>query len=209
LIRKCWGDVPRFDGPGEVIHLRQDDSSADERGILLTCVFMTRESNDGNACKPTLMVIRFSGVVFWEADHYAEAHGIRLAEILSAPPTGFLSVDVLDRYYIVCRKIAVLSCAHEPFPSSEDDAAAESKAVSQAFIDLASYMEIANFDDPDEAQGVREVVSRCLSEANPEERAILCQAALERIRKLREKGVSEGTIEFYETFVHRCQQSGK
>jgi hypothetical protein len=121
LIRKCWGEVPRFNGPGEVVHLRQDDSSGEERGIRLTRLFMTRESNEGNACKPTLMVIRFSGVTYWEADHYAEAHGILLADILKAPPTGYLSVNVQHSYFIVCRKITVLSCVHEPFTNLEED----------------------------------------------------------------------------------------
>jgi hypothetical protein len=129
LIRKCWGDVPCFDGYCDIIHLRQDDSSGGERGIRLTCFFITNESDDWNACKPTQMVIRFSGVTHWEADHFAEANGIRLADVLRAPPEGFFSVSVEASYFIVCRKITILSCVHEPFTNSEDDAAGQSKAL--------------------------------------------------------------------------------
>ena len=34
------------------------------------------------------------------------------------------------------------------------------KTIALAFMDLAAHIEIANFDDPDEAQGACEVVSR-------------------------------------------------
>ena len=64
-------------------------------------------------------------------------------------------------------------------------------------------MEIAKFDDPDEAQGAEEVVSRCLSEASDEERAMLCQVASQRVAELRAERASPAAIEFYERFVSR------
>jgi hypothetical protein len=75
------------------------------------------------------------------------------------------------------------------------------KSLALAFIDLVAHMEIANFDDPDEEQGAREVVSRFLSEASQEERAIVCQATSHRIAELRTDGAPAAAIEFYETFA--------
>jgi hypothetical protein len=75
------------------------------------------------------------------------------------------------------------------------------KTLALAFIDLAAHMEIATFDDPDEAQGAREVVSSFLSEASHEERAIVCEAISHRIAEFRTDRAPAATIEFYETFA--------
>lgn len=47
------------------------------------------------------------------------------------------------------------------------------KNLATAFVELAGYLEIARFDDPDEAQGTKEVVGRCMVNATPEERAAI------------------------------------
>jgi len=117
LIRKCWQEVPCFDGPFAIIHLRQS-----EQDILLTCLLLTNKSDDGNKCKPSQVLVQFSGVTHWEYDYdSAEANGIRLSSIFSSPPAGFIAVDVHRSFYIVCRKVAVLSCEHRPFTNLEDE----------------------------------------------------------------------------------------
>jgi hypothetical protein len=124
LIRKVWGEVPRFDGYCNIIHLQQDVSGAEEPAIMLTCLFITNESDDGNACKPSEMLIRFSEVAYWECDYdSAEENGIGLSTILGSPPSGFISVDVQGSFYIVCRKVTVLSCKHRPFTNLDDEQA--------------------------------------------------------------------------------------
>ena len=122
LIRKCWGDVPCFDGYCDIIHLRQDISSTGDYGILLTCIFITKESDDGNECKPSQILIRFSGATHWESDQdCAEENGIQLADVLRSPPAGFIAVAVQQSFYILCRKVTILSCQHRPFVDSEDE----------------------------------------------------------------------------------------
>ena len=122
LIHKCWGHIPSFDGPGSIIHLRQDDSKVEGCGIRLTGVFLTNEADDGNKCKPSRIVVRFSGVTHWESDRdLAEANGIQLAEVLNVAPEGFVSVDVHRSFFVVCRKLTVLSCEPQPFRDLEDE----------------------------------------------------------------------------------------
>lgn len=77
------------------------------------------------------------------------------------------------------------------------------KTIAQAFIELAAHLEMAKFDDPDEAQGAEEIVSFCLSHASDEERSELRQVASERLAALRAEGSPAGTMEFYERFVSR------
>ncbi len=113
LIRNCWGEVPKFDGYCDIIHLSHDVAA---RQMVLTCVFITNESDDGNKCKPSQMRIRFSDVSYCECDHdNAEANGITTAAILKEPPVGFIAVDVQSSFYILCREITVLNCEHRPF----------------------------------------------------------------------------------------------
>ena len=127
LIRKVWGEVPCFDGYCDIIHLRQEVSGTGEYAILLTCLFITNESDDGNKCKPSVMLIRFSEVTHWECDHdRAEDNGISLSSILSSPPQGFITVDVQSSFYIVCRKVTVSSCKHSPFTDVENEHVATS-----------------------------------------------------------------------------------
>ena len=124
LIRKCWGDMPCFDGPRDVIHTSQTLSSSLEHEILLTGLFLTNESDDGNECKPSKMLIRFSDVLFWEYEYgCAKRNGIEDAGVLSSPPTGYLAVDA-HVFHIVCRKITILSCQHEPFSDLDDETVA-------------------------------------------------------------------------------------
>jgi hypothetical protein len=118
-IRKCWGEVPRFDGYCDIIHLSHDVSGFQ---IVLTCLFITKESDDWNKCKPSQMRIRFSEVLHWECDHdKAEANGISLAPVLKEPPDGYIAVDVQNTFYILCRKITILDCKHCPFTPSDEN----------------------------------------------------------------------------------------
>lgn len=80
------------------------------------------------------------------------------------------------------------------------------KIIAKAFIELVGYLEIAKFDDPDEAQGAEEVVSWCLAESSAEERALLCQVASERAAELRAEGSPQTVIDFYEGFVTRVRE---
>jgi hypothetical protein len=57
------------------------------------------------------------------------------------------------------------------------------KNLATAFVELAGYLEIAKFDDPDEAQGAQEVVGRCMINATPEERAAIAGAARQFARE--------------------------
>lgn len=121
LIRKCWGVVPCFDGPCDVIHVTQKDQD-----VILTGVFLTNESDDGNDCKPSLMLVRFSGVTHWEYDYgCGKRNGIKQAGVFSSPPLGFISVDA-HTFHIVCRQVAILSCEHQPFTDLDDDNGAAS-----------------------------------------------------------------------------------
>jgi hypothetical protein len=116
--------MPCFDGPFDVIHVSQTLSTSPEHEILLTGVFLTNESDDGNECKPTKMLIRFSGVLFWEYEYgCAKLNGIEMAGVLISPPTGYLAVDS-DEFHIVCRKITILSCQHEQFSDLDDETVA-------------------------------------------------------------------------------------
>jgi len=124
LIQKCWGEVPNFDGPRDVLHVCQTLSSSQSHEILLTGIFMTTEFEDANKCKPSQMLIRFSDVVFWEYDYgCAQRNGVELAAVLIAPPTGYLSFDA-DGFHIVCRKVTILSCQQRPFPDFNDETVA-------------------------------------------------------------------------------------
>jgi hypothetical protein len=116
LIRKCWGVVPSFDGPCDIIHVSQKDHE-----ILLTGVFLTNESGDGNECKPSLMLLRFSGVTHWDYDYgCAKLNGIEQMGIFASPPPGFIAIDV-HFFHIVCRQVAILRCKHQPFTDLDDD----------------------------------------------------------------------------------------
>ena len=75
--------------------------------------------------------------------------------------------------------------------------------IAEAFIRLAGYLEIARFNDPDEAQGAEEVVSWCLSQSSDEERALLRETASRKAAQLRAEGASQVAIDFYERFATR------
>ena len=113
LIQKCWGEMPCFDGWCEVLHVSQIVAGSAEHEILLTGFFGTSESDIGNDCKPSRMVIRFSGVAAWECDYFAVQNGIRSAEIFGSPPAGCVVIEA-DNFRIVCQTVTILSCEHDP-----------------------------------------------------------------------------------------------
>lgn len=122
LIRKFWGEIPCFDGYCDIIHLSHDVST---RQIVLTCLFITNESDDGNKCKPSQIRIRFSDVSYWECHHdNAEANGIAIAAVLKQPPVDFIAVDVQRSFYILCRQITILDCERRPFIDLSDESVA-------------------------------------------------------------------------------------
>lgn len=112
-IRQCWGYVPPF-AYLNILHVRPMSSGGGEGAMRLTTFAMTDESGDANECKPSKLVVEFGGVVYWEYDAYAEANGIRLDDLLASPPPGTVTVDVEHSFYVVCRGVRVLSCAHDP-----------------------------------------------------------------------------------------------
>ncbi|MFN7139947.1 MAG: hypothetical protein ACK4UN_11475 [Limisphaerales bacterium] len=77
--------------------------------------------------------------------------------------------------------------------------------LAKAFIELASYLKNAGFDDPDEEQAAEELVQWCLVEATPEERDALIKVAHERAREEEANGSDPKSIEFYERFAARAQ----
>ena len=122
VIRQCWHDVPYFDGPSAIIHLSQRITPSGQQDILLTCLLLTSEADDGNKCKPSKMVVRFSGVTHWEYDYDCdEASSIRLADVFSSPPAGVIAVDVNKSFYILCHSVTVLSCVHSAFNDLDDE----------------------------------------------------------------------------------------
>jgi hypothetical protein len=58
------------------------------------------------------------------------------------------------------------------------------ETIAKAFLQLARYMEKAEFSDPDEAQGAAEVVGWCLTEATRKERRLLRLIAAEEVSRL-------------------------
>ena len=81
------------------------------------------------------------------------------------------------------------------------------KTIVQAFLDLANYVENANLEDPDKAQGAAEVVGWCLAEMSDEERALLGQVALQIAADLRTRGIQLGDVDYYESFAKRISTS--
>ena len=75
------------------------------------------------------------------------------------------------------------------------------KVLAKAFIEFVDFMEIAKFDDPDEAQAAEQVISWCFVESSDEEKAMLCQVASENIAELRAKDGPQSSIEFYERII--------
>ena len=121
LIRKCWREVPHFDGPCAIIHLGQSVPTAGQQDILLTALFLTNESDDGNKCKPSRIVVRFSGVAHWEYEsERADLNCILLSDLFLSPPPDFLAV-ACQRFYVLCHSLAVLSCEHQPFENLDDE----------------------------------------------------------------------------------------
>jgi hypothetical protein len=80
------------------------------------------------------------------------------------------------------------------------------KNLATAFVELAGYLEIAKFDDPDEAQGAREVVGRCMVNATPEERAAIAGVARQFAREAEQRGAIEDA-KFYHSLSHWTKQS--
>jgi hypothetical protein len=75
------------------------------------------------------------------------------------------------------------------------------KNLATAFVELAGYLEIAKFDDPDEEQGAQEVVGRCMINATPEERAAIAGVAREFAREAEQRGATEDA-KFYHSLSH-------
>ena len=65
------------------------------------------------------------------------------------------------------------------------------KALATAFVELVGYIEIAKFDDSDEAQGAEETISRCMINATEEERAAIAGVARELAREAERQGAIE------------------
>jgi len=112
-VEQCWGDVPPYRW-GDLLHIRQSGASAEQRAVL-TVIFWTDGPENINECKPSRLVIEFSGVVYWEYGCLAQENGIRLSELLASPPAGTFALHVQHEFYTVCRKVRVLSCIREPF----------------------------------------------------------------------------------------------
>jgi hypothetical protein len=79
------------------------------------------------------------------------------------------------------------------------------KNLATAFVELAGYLEIAKFDDSDEAQGAKEVVGRCMINATPEERAAIADVAKEFARDAERRGAVEDA-KFYHSLSHWTQK---
>jgi hypothetical protein len=78
------------------------------------------------------------------------------------------------------------------------------QTIAKAFLQLASYLDIAQFADPDDAQAAKEVIGWCLAEASSEERRELHLLAAEEVCRLRLEDGREETlraIEFYSQFI--------
>ena len=81
------------------------------------------------------------------------------------------------------------------------------RILAEAFVELACYLEIAKFEDPDEAQGAKEVVGRCLVNATPEELAMIAGAAREMAKLAAAKGLPANHIKFYQGISHWTKPS--
>lgn len=109
LVIKCWGEMPNL-RLCEPIHLRRNPGKDGCEEILFTSIFWTGESDDVNECKPSKILILFSGVEHWEWDKdSAEENGIRFDDRLKTPPSGYLAVSVYG-LELLCRSITILSC---------------------------------------------------------------------------------------------------
>ncbi len=75
-------------------------------------------------------------------------------------------------------------------------------ALAKAFVELAAYLEDAKFDDPDEEQGAREAVGRCLANATPEEKAMIAGVARQFAKEAEQSGLPEHLIRFYHSLSH-------
>ena len=59
-IRRCWGEVPPF-RHGQILHVKRGDADVAEESLLLTVFLFTHGPEDVNECKPSKLVIEFSG----------------------------------------------------------------------------------------------------------------------------------------------------
>ncbi len=75
------------------------------------------------------------------------------------------------------------------------------KNLAKAFVELAGYLEIAKFDDPDEAQGAKGVIGICMVNATPEERAAIAEVAKQFAREAEQRGAIEDA-KFYNSLSH-------
>ena len=75
------------------------------------------------------------------------------------------------------------------------------KNLATAFVELAGYLEIAKFDDPDEAQGAKEVVGICMVNATPEEKAAIAGVARQYAKEAEQRGAIEDA-KFYHSLSH-------
>ena len=81
------------------------------------------------------------------------------------------------------------------------------RILAEAFVELAGYLEIAKFDDPDEARGAKEVVGRCLINATPEELPMIAGAARAMAKEAAAKGLPADHIRFYQGISHWTKPS--
>jgi hypothetical protein len=83
------------------------------------------------------------------------------------------------------------------------------KTLATAFVELAAYIQIAKFDDPDEEQGAKELVQWCLIQSTPEERAMIAGVARERAKEAAAKGLPRKDVEFYLSLSHWAKHHQK
>ena len=75
------------------------------------------------------------------------------------------------------------------------------KTVATAFVELAAYLEIAKFDDPDDAQAAKGIVSWCLAESSAEEKAMIGGIARQKANEAEQRGAVE-VARFYHSLSH-------
>jgi hypothetical protein len=75
------------------------------------------------------------------------------------------------------------------------------KTLAAAFVELAAYLEIAKFDDSDDAQAAKGIVSWCLVESSPEEKALIGGIARQKAKEAEQSGAIEAA-KFYHGLSH-------
>jgi hypothetical protein len=75
------------------------------------------------------------------------------------------------------------------------------KTLATAFVELAAYLENAKFDDPDDAQAARGIVSWCLVESSLDEKAMIGGIARQKAKEAEQRGADE-VAKFYHSLSH-------